>query len=736
MSKSTRAPMTLGIKLGVGFGLVIGVFMLIGFVINRQMSFVQQESTVLADEYMPEVVVAAKLRGATNRAMYAMRGYSMSQNSSYLEDAKSELSQLQLAIEEAEELDRKSIHLVKLKSQLQVSNTSLEEYSSLVSQTESTVSDLSRLRLELDQAAASFLKNSEEYLQRQQAEFDRELAERLLKLKVADSLQDMTSTARVLNFKGQATMDWDKIAKAISILDGVPEEQSRILPITRRPQDIQSLQTLVEMAASYQSEMQDFLDAINDDPDDEGRLTKIRGQMDRAAATFVTEVEQFTSEQAAALEVGMRSRMEKVRLAGLIRHTANQVRVIAFKAQALGRPKMIDDANVLFDTLNESFEQLGSISSEPEERNQIGFTRDAATSYATTLQAVKEKWISLETLSQRRDRAGKELIASSKTIAGAAVGSTKRIVSGLKNTARQAKIINLIGQVAAALLGVAVAVAFSISITRAVKRVIIGLCSGSEKIKDASGSVSSTSSTLANGAAKQSSSLDDLASTMKDILAMTKQNAELTNLAETSADTAGNTVGQGREATGRMTDTINQIKKSADESANIIGTIDRLATQTNLLALNAAVEAAQAGEAGKSFSVVAEEVRDLAQQSAEAASSTARLIAGAQNYAKQGVEVSNQVKNLLEKIFASVEDVISVIRQVTTASHRQIDSIEEVSSELTRMDQMTQTTSNSAQESAVAAEQLTAQAVELANMVESLTDIIGTHPDEHAQLVT
>jgi methyl-accepting chemotaxis protein len=92
-----------------------------------------------------------------------------------------------------------------------------------------------------------------------------------------------------------------------------------------------------------------------------------------------------------------------------------------------------------------------------------------------------------------------------------------------------------------------------------------------------------------------------------------------------------------------MSQAIDDIQKSSDETAKIIKVIDEIAFQTNLLALNAAVEAARAGEAGKGFAVVAEEVRNLAMRSADAAKNTADMIEESVKNSRNGVEISSEV---------------------------------------------------------------------------------------------
>ncbi|MHC4551760.1 MAG: methyl-accepting chemotaxis protein, partial [Planctomycetota bacterium] len=186
----------------------------------------------------------------------------------------------------------------------------------------------------------------------------------------------------------------------------------------------------------------------------------------------------------------------------------------------------------------------------------------------------------------------------------------------------------ILGSILLASFVAATAVWFMVagSLTKKINAIVSALSDGSEQVASASSQVSSASQSLAEGATEQAAGLEETSSSLEEMSAMTKQNADNAQQANTLASQSQQSAQDGSEAMGRMSSAIDDIQKSSDETAKIIKVIDEIAFQTNLLALNAAVEAARAGEAGKGFAVVAEEVRNLAMRSADAAKNTADMI--------------------------------------------------------------------------------------------------------------
>jgi methyl-accepting chemotaxis protein len=168
---------------------------------------------------------------------------------------------------------------------------------------------------------------------------------------------------------------------------------------------------------------------------------------------------------------------------------------------------------------------------------------------------------------------------------------------------------------------------------------------------------------------------------------------------------------------GRLSQSIERIKASADETAKIVKTIDEIAFQTNLLALNAAVEAARAGDAGRGFAVVADEVRNLAMRSAEAARITAQLIANSVRNAEEGVQYNREVMANLSEINTRVRRVGDVMTEIASASDAQSKAVVQTNAAMVELSRLTQQNAATSEETASASEELSGQAGSLIDMV-------------------
>ncbi|MEW6171642.1 MAG: methyl-accepting chemotaxis protein, partial [Bacillota bacterium] len=229
--------------------------------------------------------------------------------------------------------------------------------------------------------------------------------------------------------------------------------------------------------------------------------------------------------------------------------------------------------------------------------------------------------------------------------------------------------------------------------------------------------ISDSSQALSQGASESASTLEEITSSMEQVTAQTKHNADNATHANQLADQARLSAEKGNGQMTAMVDAMNEINESAANISKIIKAIDEIAFQTNLLALNAAVEAARAGKHGKGFAVVAEEVRNLAERSARAAKETAELIEGSIKKTEAGTRIVEETSNALEEIVQGATKVTDLIGEIASASKEQALGIGQINQGLTQVDQVTQQNTASAEELAASSEELSAQALQLKQML-------------------
>lgn len=262
----------------------------------------------------------------------------------------------------------------------------------------------------------------------------------------------------------------------------------------------------------------------------------------------------------------------------------------------------------------------------------------------------------------------------------------------------------------------------------------------------AANEVASTSEEMSRGANEQTSQVGQVSTAIEEMSATIVQTArnagEATDGAKKAADTAtsgGDIVANTIKGMQRIAETvrgsaesIGKLAHSAEQIGEIVGVIDDIADQTNLLALNAAIEAARAGEQGRGFAVVADEVRKLAERTGRATGEITGMIRSVQDETKEAVEsmdtgtsevekgraLADQAGGSLNEIVSMSQQVTDMIQQIATASEEQSSAAEQISKNVESFGSI-------ARESAAGADQAAAAAEELNRQAEGLQEMVG-----------
>ncbi len=227
------------------------------------------------------------------------------------------------------------------------------------------------------------------------------------------------------------------------------------------------------------------------------------------------------------------------------------------------------------------------------------------------------------------------------------------------------------------------------------------------------GNLADTSLSLAEGATEQASAVEELQATITTISEASVQAAENAessyHQSQEYADVADNSSADIRE----MVEAMSRINDASKKIGNIISEIESIASQTNLLSLNASIEAARAGEAGRGFSVVADQIRQLAEQSSKSAVDTRMLIEGAMLEIDNGNKVADRAVASIETVVEGIRKIAASSKDLSIVSKSQAETMKEAEEGINQISDVIQTNAAVAQESSATSQELSASAASL-----------------------
>lgn len=363
-----------------------------------------------------------------------------------------------------------------------------------------------------------------------------------------------------------------------------------------------------------------------------------------------------------------------------------------------------------------------------EGSDALGLPAPRDEAFKLAMNTTRERWREMRTLilparasaedRTRLVRASEDLFA----VANDAVFAAEAAATG--NAHRRSLLVIL-----SIVVNVAIACGLSVvlvrSVARPAQRGVSSILECSQSLDSSAASLAQMSTIVASGASEQAAALQQTGASFEVISNMIRESAARATAAGGLAQEMDESSQLGRADMVGVTSTIEAMARSSDRAAEIVKTIDAIAFQTNILALNAAVEAARAGEAGAGFSVVAEEVRALAQRSARAARETSESVLATAEQSRMVEQSVREVARRFDGIASTSKRLDEVVTQIAGALTEERSGMEQISRAVHEIDAIVQRNAAVAQESAASAVTLRRQAQALQDTVAGLGRITG-----------
>ena len=338
--------MKLGIKIGLGFASLLAIAITLGVLAIVNMGKVETKSTMLEQEYVPEVGIANQIERSSFRTMYAMRGYGFTGDQSLMKDAEKNIKDLHERLDKAKALGDKSPNLKALKPAVEKVEKELAEYEKLIAETITVNGLMDKERAALDAGATQYMSNCNDFLAGQNKKMGADIAEglsaeklneRMEKITIVNDIIDVGNATRVAAWQSQALREPKVIQDAYANFDVMKDKFAALRKITRSEDDIKRIDNTEQAAHDYKQAMVTFLDLWLKNVE----LGKKRGEIGdivvgEARSVAVAGME--STANIAAVAVSALRSSSNIMIIGLVLATIFGLLIAFFITRAITRP--------------------------------------------------------------------------------------------------------------------------------------------------------------------------------------------------------------------------------------------------------------------------------------------------------------------------------------------------------------------------------------------------------------
>lgn len=701
----------MALKIGMGFGLVVLIMLLLSLMAIKAMDDQENSAVAISDVYMPELVVGVKIDRAVAGVWRSMLNYARTEDLKYVDEARKEQETIRTELEAANKLVAQYPQLKALKAKQDEINAAFQTYSQLIDETVKAQEDLKKRRIILLETGQKYKSLLENMLADQENRLDRAIANndliseinrRLTQTRQINKLLDLGSTIRISNMQSQLFQDPSIAEQGMASFKPMMQILQELDASVLRADSHQKLKEITEVANLYEQEFRSLVNVWKELQ----TIHKVRGETagtllrnaQESARAALVQVQNLCASSVSTSQTSM-----STLIVGMIAGVVISIILSLVLTRAITGPlsKSVIFAEKVADGHLDNTLDI-------HQNDEVGYLADALNTMVATLrQRIADAQDAIEKASAKEQ----EALAAMRDADEARKQAEQAKRQGMLDAADQ------------------------------LESVVASVSAASEQLSVQVEHSEAGSQQQAARTGETATAMEEMNATVLEVAKNAGDTASVSEQAKTKAQEGAQIVHQViggieriQKGSEELREEMADLSQKATDISAVMDVISDIADQTNLLALNAAIEAARAGEAGRGFAVVADEVRKLAENTMKATAEVAEAIQGIQQgTAKNMANVETSVATVTEvtemaaRSGAALNEIVNLVdqasdqvRAIAAASEEQSATSEQINRAIEDIDHISIETADAMRLAGEAVQELSHQASILNRLIQEM----------------